>query len=72
MAVADAYDAMTHDRPQRSAMSPLAAMDELRRCTPAGFDTACVEALAGLVNISDLEAAMGRRKSAVELQMVGA
>jgi len=51
LAVADAYDAMTHDRPHHSAMSSLEAMAELRRCTPAGYDPRCVEALAKLKNV---------------------
>lgn len=54
LAVADAYDAMTHDRPHRPAVSALAAMDELMRCTPAGFDPQCVEALADLMHHEDL------------------
>jgi len=58
LAVADAYDAMTHDRPSRPAMAPVAAMQELRRCTPAGYDPACVEALAGLKHIPALEKVM--------------
>ena len=57
LAVADAYDAMTHDRPHRPAMSPLAAMRELRRCCPAGYDPACVEALAEALNVPALEEA---------------
>ena len=55
LAVADAYDAMTHDRPHRSALSPFQAMQELRRCTPDGFDGACVDALAAVVNLPKLE-----------------
>jgi HD-GYP domain-containing protein (c-di-GMP phosphodiesterase class II) len=55
LSVADAYDAMTHDRPHRQAMSPVTAMRELRRCTPAGFDPSCVEALATAMNIPALE-----------------
>jgi HD-GYP domain-containing protein (c-di-GMP phosphodiesterase class II) len=55
LAVADAYDAMTHDRPHRRAMSPVAAWRELRRCTPAGFDPVCVEALAAALSIPTLE-----------------
>lgn len=55
LAVADAYDAMTHDRPQRDAMSPIMALGELRRCTPAGFDTDCVEALVAALSIPGLE-----------------
>ncbi len=58
LAVADAYDAMTHDRPHRSAMTPLDAMRELHRCTPAGFDARCVEALSAIDNLPQLEAAM--------------
>ncbi len=50
LAVADAYDAMTHDRPHRPALPPIEAIDELRRCSPAGYDPACVEALEGVVN----------------------
>jgi HD-GYP domain-containing protein (c-di-GMP phosphodiesterase class II) len=56
LAVADAYDAMTHDRPHRDAMTPQQAMGELRRCTPAGYDPTCVETLAEIVNAD----AMGR------------
>lgn len=55
LAVADAYDAMTHDRPHRQAVSPVMALRELRRCSPAGFDPACVEALASALSIPTLE-----------------
>lgn len=64
--VADAYDAMTHDRPQRGAMTPLQAMQELRRCAPAGYDQACVDALAEVMNLPTLAAALTG-----EEQMVG-
>ena len=46
LAVADTYDALTHDRPHRRAISSWAAVEELRRCCPSGFDSLCVEALA--------------------------
>lgn len=49
LAVADAFDAMTHDRPHRRAMGKVDAMRELHRCTPAGYDPICVDALADLV-----------------------
>ncbi len=49
LAVADAFDAMTHDRPHRRAIPVIEAVRELRRCTPAGYDPICVEALADLV-----------------------
>lgn len=51
LAVADAYDAMTHDRPHRSALPPAVAMRELRRCTPAGYDPRCVAALAAVLGM---------------------
>lgn len=55
IAVADAYDAMTHDRPHRPALTPYQAVNELRRCTPSGYDADCVRALGEVVNLSDLE-----------------
>jgi len=58
IAVADAYDAMTHDRPHRPAMSAVAAMEELLRCTPAGYDPACVDALTELKNLPRLQEAL--------------
>ena len=44
IAVADAYDAMTSDRPYRKAMPQEAAMEELRRCAGAQFDPVVVKA----------------------------
>jgi len=43
LAVADAYDAMTSDRPYRSAKKPDQAIDELKRCTGSQFDKTVVE-----------------------------
>jgi HD-GYP domain-containing protein (c-di-GMP phosphodiesterase class II) len=57
LAVADAYDAMTHDRPYRPAMTPLAAMEELTRCSPDGFDADCVQAIGEVVNVGQLKRA---------------
>jgi len=45
LAVADAFDAMTSDRPYRSAMSVEEALDEIRRCTGTQFDPVVVTAL---------------------------
>jgi HD-GYP domain-containing protein (c-di-GMP phosphodiesterase class II) len=59
LAVADSYDAMTHDRPYRPAMTPLAAINELRRCAPAGYDPTCVAVLEEMLNASALRAAQG-------------
>jgi HD-GYP domain-containing protein (c-di-GMP phosphodiesterase class II) len=44
LAVADAYEAMTADRPYRSAMTRQAADEELRSCAGTQFDPAVVEA----------------------------
>ena len=45
IAVADAYEAMTTDRPYRKALSPDAALMELRHCAGTQFDPAIVQAL---------------------------
>ena len=45
IAVADAYSAMTSDRPYREAMSDAAARTELARCAGTQFDSAVVSAL---------------------------
>jgi HD-GYP domain-containing protein (c-di-GMP phosphodiesterase class II) len=44
LAVADAYDAMTSDRPYRKAISHEAAIAELKRCVGTQFDPMIVEA----------------------------
>ena len=54
MAVADAYDAMTHDRPYRAALPPIEALNELRRCSPAGYDEQCVAALGEITHLRNL------------------
>jgi len=57
MAVADAYDAMTHDRPHRAALPPIEAINELRRCSPEGYDALCVKALGEVMHMRHLQAA---------------
>ena len=64
LAVADAYDAMTHDRPQRAALTQLEALNELRRCTPAGYDAQCVAALEKVMNVAQMRAACGQSTDA--------
>ena len=54
LAVADSYDAMTHDRPHRGALTALVAVDELRHCSPDGYDKQCVEALAEVLNVPQI------------------
>ena len=43
LAIVDAYDAMTSDRPYRNAMGHDAAISELRRCSGTQFDPSLVE-----------------------------
>jgi len=38
LAIADAYDAMTSDRPYRKAMAHMEAVEELKRCSGTQFD----------------------------------
>lgn len=44
VAVCDAYDAMTSERPYRDSMPPLDALTELRRCAGTQFDPVVVAA----------------------------
>jgi diguanylate cyclase (GGDEF)-like protein len=50
--VADAFVAMTSDRPYRSARSELEALDELERFAGAQFDPECVEALRRALRVT--------------------
>jgi len=54
LAVADSYEAMTHDRPHRGALSCRQAVSELLRCAEIGYDAECIKALAETVNAEDL------------------
>jgi putative nucleotidyltransferase with HDIG domain len=44
IAVSDAFDAMTTDRPYRAGVTAAEALDELRRCAGSQFDPVVVEA----------------------------
>jgi HD-GYP domain-containing protein (c-di-GMP phosphodiesterase class II) len=57
LAVSDAYDAMTHDRPHRAALPPFEALGELWRCAPAGYDTDCIAALEEVMQMRHLRRA---------------
>jgi putative two-component system response regulator len=48
LAVCDAYDAMTSDRPYRSSLGHAAAVEELGRCAGRQLDPACVRAFLRL------------------------
>lgn len=43
LALADTFDAMTHDRPYRKAMEDQEAIEEIRRCAGSQFDPALAE-----------------------------
>jgi diguanylate cyclase (GGDEF)-like protein len=47
--IADAYDAMTHDRPDRQALPGKEAAAELRRCAGSQFDPELVDSLLRLL-----------------------
>lgn len=53
MSVADAYDAMTSERPYRQAMTPVEAADEVGRCSGTQFDPALADAFISLVRNAD-------------------
>lgn len=48
LSIADAYDAMTNDRPYRRAMPPDQALAELKRCAGTQFDPRLVELFVAL------------------------
>ena len=48
LAIADAYDSMTHPHTQRPPMLPALAIDEIERCSGTQFDPAIAEALGGV------------------------
>jgi diguanylate cyclase (GGDEF)-like protein len=68
--VADAFDAITSDRPYRKARPVEDAVAELRRCEGGDFDPACVAALAahliatGALGVSGADAATSDRPHA--------
>jgi two-component system cell cycle response regulator len=57
VAVCDAFDAMTTDRPYRDAMPRHEALGELRRCAGQQFDPRVVEAFAEVVQRTPLAVA---------------
>jgi diguanylate cyclase (GGDEF)-like protein/PAS domain S-box-containing protein len=55
LAVADAFDAMIHERSYRKALSREETIAELKRCSGTQFDPAVVEAFLALLSRSDDE-----------------
>lgn len=55
LCVADAFDAMTSDRPYRMAMSVMSALDELKRHSGSQFDPAIVRIIRQLVSDIDIK-----------------
>ena len=52
IAVCDAFDAMTSDRPYRAATTPEAALAELARCAGTQFDPEVVQAFSRLTDLA--------------------
>lgn len=52
IAVADAYEAMTTPRPYRRAVTPEAAVNELRACAGTQFDPVVVDAFVAELNVA--------------------
>ncbi|MDA8337265.1 MAG: PAS domain S-box protein [Peptococcaceae bacterium] len=50
LAVVDAFDAMTSDRPYRQAMTQTQAVEELRRCAGTQFDPRLVEEMVRIID----------------------
>jgi HD-GYP domain-containing protein (c-di-GMP phosphodiesterase class II) len=64
LAVADAYDAMTSDRPYRTALSPGKAIAELERCSGAQFDPEVVDVFVTAWRQGAFEMAVSLRAAA--------
>jgi HD-GYP domain-containing protein (c-di-GMP phosphodiesterase class II) len=61
VAICDAYRAMTSHRPYRGAMTPAAALEELRQGAGTQFDAAVVAAFADAVGAGDAVDRTARR-----------
>jgi HD-GYP domain-containing protein (c-di-GMP phosphodiesterase class II) len=69
LALADAYAAMTHDRPYRKGRSPQQAIDELRAGAGMQFDPDLVEPFIAAVAPEASERRTGRRVVSGEFQL---
>jgi len=63
IAVAEAFDSMTRNRPHRKALSPQSALTELQRCSDSQFDPQVVAVFSGLFEqiLHDLKPAAGEQ-----------
>jgi HD-GYP domain-containing protein (c-di-GMP phosphodiesterase class II) len=68
VSVADAFDAMTTDRPYSKSMTFEAALGRLRFLAGKKFDTSCVEAIEKAAAAGDLTPAKARRASVTARQ----
>jgi HD-GYP domain-containing protein (c-di-GMP phosphodiesterase class II) len=68
VSVADAFDAMTTDRPYSKAMTFDAALARLRFLAGKKFDSRCVEAIVQAAAAGDLTSAKARRAAIVAKQ----
>ena len=68
MSVADAFDAMTTDRPYSKAMTFEAALARLRFLADKKFDSKCVDAIERAAAAGELTPAKARRASVVARQ----
>jgi HD-GYP domain-containing protein (c-di-GMP phosphodiesterase class II) len=68
VSVADAFDAMTTDRPYSKAMTFEAALARLRFLAGKKFDTTCVDAIEKASSVGDLTPAKARRASVAARQ----
>jgi HD-GYP domain-containing protein (c-di-GMP phosphodiesterase class II) len=53
LAIADAYDAMTNDRPYRKAMPHDKTIEELKRCAGTQFDPVLIEKFCEIMGACD-------------------
>ena len=60
IAVCDAFDAMTTDRPYRRAMNEASAISQLRRCAGSQFDPTVVQRFCEALQIQDAKMAARR------------
>jgi diguanylate cyclase (GGDEF)-like protein len=67
IAVCDAYDAMTSDRPYKLAQAPADALAELQRCAGSQFDPAIVAAFEAVLKRPDSASALAPAPPAVLL-----